>query len=74
MLRNTMDLRGCVIGATDNTIGRGKDFYFDDEAWVIRNLVVDTGTWLSSRKLLVAPFAAEFPLTGPTRFPGMATT
>jgi len=74
MLRNTTDLEGYAIGATDGTIGHVKDFHFDDEAWVIHNLVVDTGTWLSSRKVLISPFASEFPLIGRTRFPGMGTT
>jgi len=27
----------------DGIIGRVQDFYFDDEAWVIRYLVVDCG-------------------------------
>jgi PRC-barrel domain len=74
MLRNTTDLEGYVIGATDGTIGHVKDFHFDDEAWAIRYLDVDTGAWLSSRKVLISPFVAEFPLIGPTRFPGMGTT
>ncbi|MEO8921887.1 MAG: PRC-barrel domain-containing protein, partial [Caldimonas sp.] len=33
-------------------VGHVKDFYFDDEEWVVRYLVVDTGGWLSSRKVL----------------------
>jgi hypothetical protein len=68
------DLEGYVIGATVGTLGHVKDFHFDDEAWAIRYLDVDTGAWLSSRKVLISPFAAEFPLIGPTRFPGMGTT
>lgn len=40
------DLEDYAIRATDGTIGHVTDFYFDDEAWVIRYLVVDTGTWL----------------------------
>jgi hypothetical protein len=70
----TTELEGYAIGATDGAIGHVNDFHFDDEAWVIHNLVVDTGAWLSSRKVLMAPFAAESPLIGPTRFPGMVTT
>jgi len=35
------DMEGSTIGATDGIIGRVKDFYFDDEAWVVRYLVVD---------------------------------
>jgi hypothetical protein len=38
-----------------------KDVYFDDEAWVIRYLVVDTGTSLSSRKVLISPIAIGQP-------------
>ena len=47
--------------ATDGAIGHVKDFYFDDEAWVIRYLVVDTGSWLSSRKVLISPIAIGHP-------------
>jgi len=38
-----------------------KDFHFDDEAWAIRYLVVDAGSWLSSRKVLISPIAAGKP-------------
>lgn len=46
MLRSMKGLEDYAIRATDGTISHVKDFYFDDEAWVIRYLVVDTGTWL----------------------------
>jgi hypothetical protein len=61
MIRQTKDLQDLAIGATDGTIGEVKDFYFDDEAWVIRYLVVDAGSWLSSRKVLISPIAADKP-------------
>jgi hypothetical protein len=32
-------------------------FYFDDETWAIRYLVVNTGIWLSGRLVLVSPLA-----------------
>ena len=38
-----------------------KDFYFDDLAWVVRYLVVETGSWLSSRKVLISPIAIGHP-------------
>ena len=57
MLRNVKDLRGYAIRATDGVIGRVDDFYFDDEGWAIRYLVVDTGSWLSGRKVLISPIA-----------------
>ncbi len=61
MLRSMNDLEDYAIRATDGTIGHVKDFYFDDQAWVIRYLVVDTGTWLSSRKVLISPIAIGHP-------------
>ena len=57
MLRNVKDLRGYAIRATDGIIGKVDDFYFDDEDWGIRHLVVDTGSWLSGRKVLISPIA-----------------
>ena len=61
MLRSMKDLEDYAIRATDGTIGHVKDFYFDDEAWVIRYFVVDTGSWLSSRKVLISPIAIGHP-------------
>jgi hypothetical protein len=57
MLRNVKDLRGYSLRATDGVIGRVADFYFDDEDWGIRYLVVNTGSWLSDRKVLISPIA-----------------
>ena len=57
MLRSMNDLEGYAIRATDGDIGHVKDFYFDDDAWVVRYLVVATGTWLSSRKVLLSTVA-----------------
>jgi len=56
-----MDLDGFVIGATDGPIGHVRDFHFDDEEWVIRYFVVETGSWLASRKVLISPFAIGNP-------------
>ena len=55
MLRDMKDMEGFAIGATDGTIGQVKDFYFDDDAWVIRYFVVETGSWHSSRRVLISP-------------------
>jgi hypothetical protein len=48
MLRSMSDLEDYAIGATDGPIGHVKDLFFDDDAWIIRYLVVETGAWLSS--------------------------
>ena len=61
MLRSTNDLKNYVVGATDGEIGHVKDFFFDDERWVVRYLVVETGDWLSSRKVLISPIAVKPP-------------
>jgi hypothetical protein len=61
MLRNSKDLLNFSIRATDGEIGRVKDMYFDDDAWVLRYFVVETGSWLSSRKVLVSPIAVTEP-------------
>jgi uncharacterized protein YrrD len=57
VLKRIGDLTGYALRATDGDIGKVKDLYFDDEQWVVRYLVVDTGTWLNSREVLVAPVA-----------------
>lgn len=59
MLRAGSALTGYAIEASDGQIGTVSDFLFDDESWKIRWLVVDTGTWLSGRKVLLHPSALE---------------
>jgi hypothetical protein len=61
MLRSIKDLEGYAIRATDGDIGHVKDFYFDDAKWVIRYLVVETGTWLTHRNVLISPIAVGQP-------------
>lgn len=61
MLRSMKDLENYAISATDGEIGHVKDCYFDDDAWVIRYLVVDAGSWLSSRKVLISPISIHHP-------------
>ena len=55
VLRRFTALRDATIGATDGDIGTVEDVYFDDLSWTVRYLVVDTGTWLSDRKVLLSP-------------------
>jgi len=61
MLRNLNDLHGYALRATDGDVGTVKDFYFDDDRWVVRYLVVETGTWLSSRPVLISPVSLGVP-------------
>jgi uncharacterized protein YrrD len=54
MLYRLQGLLGSPITAPDGEIGRIEDVYFDDCRWVARYLVVDTGGWLSGRKVLIS--------------------
>jgi sporulation protein YlmC with PRC-barrel domain len=59
MLRNMQELKSYAIGATDGEVGKVSDIFFDDKSWVVRYLVVDTGSWLKSRKVLISPYAVQ---------------
>lgn len=58
MLRSSKSLTGYKIHAKDGDMGKISEFFFDDESWTIRYLVVDTGTWLAGRKVLLSPLFA----------------
>jgi hypothetical protein len=53
MLWNASAINGYAIEASDGDIGTVSDFLFDDASWLVRWLVVDTGNWLSRRKVLL---------------------
>jgi hypothetical protein len=59
MLKDARELKGSRLQARDGELGKIKDLYFDDETWIVRYLVADTGTWLSGRKVLISPFAVQ---------------
>ncbi len=50
-------LKGFAVEGDDGKIGTVTDFLFDDKTWKIRWMVVDTGGWLTGRKILVHPSA-----------------
>jgi uncharacterized protein YrrD len=57
MKRSINSLIGYSIGATDGEIGKVKEFYFDDFSWTVRYVIVETGSWLNGRKVLISPQA-----------------
>ena len=57
MSQSLKKICGDKLGASDGEIGHVKDFYFDDERWVVRYVVADTGTWLSGKLVLISPRA-----------------
>ncbi len=73
MLIEASDLKGFRIAATDGSIGTVADFLFDDESWTLRWIVVDTGTWLSGRKVLLPVSVLGHPDTVGRSFPARVT-
>jgi sporulation protein YlmC with PRC-barrel domain len=57
MNMKTSDLIGREVVAMDGEVGKIRDLYFDDERWVIRYLVIETGDWMSRRSVLVSPIS-----------------
>ena len=57
MLIKAKTLKGYKLDSFDGEIGKVKEFYFDDQHWVIRYLVADTGNWLTGRQVLISPHA-----------------
>jgi hypothetical protein len=47
---------GDTVWATDGPVGSVDQFFFDDEHWAVRYLVVDTGKWLPGRRVLISPY------------------
>jgi uncharacterized protein YrrD len=54
MLRTVQSLTGNKVHAVDGDLGTVEEFYFDDHTWTIRYMVVNTGNWLSGRKVLIS--------------------
>ncbi len=59
MLKNINEIFGTKVAATDGNIGHVRDFYFDDQNWIIRYMIVDTGNWLPGRQVLISPHAFD---------------
>jgi hypothetical protein len=55
MLWKASAIKGYAIAANDGRLGAVSNFLFDDATWLVRWLVVDTGHWLSGRKVLLPP-------------------
>lgn len=53
MLFIASGLRSHSINATDGAIGTLDDLLIDDQIWMVRWVVVDTGTWIAGRKVLL---------------------
>jgi len=58
MLKRANTIRGYRLTAPDGEIGAVNDFFFDQEDWTIRYVMVKAEEWLPDRRVLIAP--AEF--------------
>jgi uncharacterized protein YrrD len=61
MKRNIESLIGFSMKETDGEIGKIDEFYFDDQSWTIRYLIVKTGSWFSQKKVLISPKVLKQP-------------
>lgn len=57
MLHPAKSLEKTDVRGTDGVLGRVDDVLFDDRFWHLRYFVVDTGVWLSGRRVLISPLA-----------------
>jgi hypothetical protein len=61
MLRSTKEIEGFTILALDGPLGSLDEFFFDDDSWVVRYAVINTGVWLSGKKILLPPLLFKQP-------------
>ncbi|MEO7999224.1 MAG: PRC-barrel domain-containing protein [Gemmatimonadaceae bacterium] len=54
MLTSLKVLENYAVSAVDGEIGRVVDVLVDDQLWAVRYLVVSTGEWLNTRRVLIA--------------------
>ena len=57
MLHKVTQWRGATVTARDGDVGKIEDVYFDDQHLTVRYLVVDTGSWLEERRVLISPYS-----------------
>ncbi|QPD04507.1 MAG: hypothetical protein Nkreftii_002281 [Candidatus Nitrospira kreftii] len=57
--RRVRDTLTLILHGDDGQLGTVQEFYFDDQTWVVRYMVMRTGGWLLGRDVLVAPIAIE---------------
>jgi sporulation protein YlmC with PRC-barrel domain len=56
VLRRLRDYEGFEVWSREGReLGRVEDFYFDEDRWGVRYVVVRTGSWLTGRSVLLSP-------------------
>ena len=69
MKRSIKSLIGYSLKETDGELGKVDEFYFDDNSWTIRYLIVKTGNWLSGKRVLISPVVVQEPDWEKKEFP-----
>ncbi|QEG24665.1 PRC-barrel domain-containing protein [Mariniblastus fucicola] len=59
MQQRFSDIKNCKLFTTDGVIGKVTDLLVEDDEWIVRYLVVDIQSPISSRRILIAPAAIE---------------
>ncbi len=57
MLHPISSLKGYRLDSLDGEIGSVRDVYFDCHEWTVRYLIVNTGSWLLGKEVLISPHA-----------------
>lgn len=55
MLETLSHLKGFRVDGSSEKLGKAEEAYFDDEKWVVRYLVVDSGGLLFGKRYLISP-------------------
>lgn len=55
MLLLAKHMYGALVEASDGKVGKLCDLLFDDDKWAVRSLVLDSGSWLYSRRVTLPP-------------------
>jgi hypothetical protein len=57
MLHLAHKVTGASVQGIDGEIGTLEDFYFEEDRWTVRYLLVDTGKWFSGKRVLISPMS-----------------
>jgi len=60
MLRRLRDYESFEVWSRDGRdLGRVEDFFFDEDKWTVRYVVVNAGGWFSGRSVLLSPMTID---------------
>lgn len=54
-LRSTQSIIGYELQTSDGVLGSVTDFLVDDYGWMVRFLVIETGSWFSGKEVRISP-------------------